>query len=48
MGENFKLTVQDSDLEFFLWRFEKRISLSEKKTPLQIYQTLIKDDFKHD
>ena len=37
MGRNFKFQVQDSDLEdFFLeiWRFEKQISLSEKKPPL--------------
>ena len=33
MGGNFKFKVQDSDLEYFfleIWRFEKRISLSEK------------------
>ena len=37
MGGNFKFQVQDSDLEYFIleiWRFEKRISLSEKKPPL--------------
>ena len=39
MGGNFKFQVQDSDLEcvfFEIWRFEKRISLSEKKVPLRI------------
>ena len=36
MGGNFKFQVQDSFLEFILeiWRFEKRIALSEKKSPL--------------
>ena len=32
-----KQLIQDSDLEWFffeIWRFEKRISLSEKKPPL--------------
>ena len=36
MGENFKFQVQDSDLEYFfleIWRFEKRIALSEKNPP---------------
>ena len=35
MGGNFKFQVQDSFLEYFfleIWRFEKRIALSEKKT----------------
>ena len=30
----FKFQAQDSDLEYFFWRFEKRITLTEKKTPL--------------
>jgi hypothetical protein len=30
MGGKFKFKVQDSDLEFFFFRFEKRIALSEK------------------
>ena len=39
MGVNFKFQVQDSFLEYFfffeIWRFEKRIVLSEKKPPLE-------------
>ena len=38
MGGNFKFQVQDSFLEYFfweIWRFEKRIALSEKKPPLE-------------
>ena len=37
MGGNFKFQVEDSFLEFFFFeilRFEKRITLFEKKTPL--------------
>ena len=37
MGGNFKFQVQDSFLEYLfleIWRFEKRIALSEKKAPL--------------
>jgi hypothetical protein len=37
IGGKFKFQVQDSDLEYFfleIWRFEKHISLSEKKPPL--------------
>jgi hypothetical protein len=37
MGGNLKFQAQDSFLEHFFWeigRFEKRISLSEKKAPL--------------
>ena len=37
MGGNFKFQVQDSFLEYFffeIWRSEKRIALSEKKSPL--------------
>ena len=40
ISEKFKLQVQDSDLEYFFWRFEKRISLSEKK-PLLTAKNLI-------
>ena len=36
MGGKFKFQVQDSDLEYLFWRFDKHISLSEKKTPLHI------------
>ena len=32
----FKFQDQDSDLEYFFWRFEKRIELSEKELPLQL------------
>ena len=38
MGRKFKFQVQDSDLEYIFLqtlRFEKRIALSEKKTPLE-------------
>ena len=31
MGGKFKFQVQDSDLEYLFWRFEKRNALSEKK-----------------
>ena len=37
MGGKFKFQAQDSFWEYFFWeigRFEKRISLSEKKAPL--------------
>ena len=34
MGGNLKFQVQDSDLEYLFWRFEKQISLSDKKPPL--------------
>ena len=33
-GGKFKFQVQDSFLEYFFWRFEKHIALSEKKPPL--------------
>ena len=40
MGGNFKFQAQDIFLEYFfiseIWRFEKQIALSEKKTPLAI------------
>ena len=32
MGGKFKFQVQDSDLEYLFWRFDKYIALSEKKT----------------
>ena len=35
MGRKFKFQVQDSDLEYLFWRFEKRITLSEKKPNLE-------------
>ena len=42
MGGNFKFQVQDSDLEYYLfWRFEKRISLSDKKPPLTALAKII-------
>ena len=34
IGKKFKFQAQDSDLDFFSWRFKKQIALSEKKTPL--------------
>ena len=34
MGGKFKFQVQDSDLAYLFWRFEKLIALSEKKLPL--------------
>ena len=34
IGGKFKFQVQDSDLEYFFWRSEKLIALSEKKPPL--------------
>ena len=30
----FKFQVQDSDLEYLFWRFDKHIALSGKKPPL--------------
>ena len=38
MGGKFEFQVQDSFLEYFfleIWKFEKRITLSEKKPPLE-------------
>ena len=35
-GGKFKFQVQDSFLEYFFWRFEKQIALSERKSPLAI------------
>ena len=37
LNMKFKFQVQDSFLNFFfeIWRFERRIALSEKKTPLE-------------
>ena len=40
----FKFKVQDSDLEYFIleiWRFEKHIALSEKKSPLETIQDFL-------
>ena len=34
MGGKFKFPVQDSDLEYLFWRFDRHIALSEKKLPL--------------
>ena len=34
IGGKFKFQAEDSFLEYFFWRFEKHISLSEKKPPL--------------
>ena len=34
MGGKFKFQVQDSDLEYLFWRFDRHIALSEKKLPL--------------
>ena len=34
MSGKFKFQIQDSDLEYFSWRFEKHITLSETKVPL--------------
>ena len=36
----FKFQAQDSDLEYLFWRFEKRIALFEKKTPLVQRETI--------
>ena len=37
MGGKFEFQVQDNDLEYLFWRFEKQIALSEKKLPLILY-----------
>ena len=34
MCGKFKFQVQDSDLEYLFWRFDRHIALSEKKLPL--------------
>ena len=34
MDGRFKFQVQDSDLEYLFWRFDKHIALSKKKLPL--------------
>ena len=34
IGRKFKFQVQDSDLEYFFWWFDKHITLSENKPPL--------------
>ena len=31
MSGKFKFQVQDSDLEYLFWRFDKKFALSEKK-----------------
>ena len=36
MGGKFEFQVQDSDLEYLFWRFDKHIALSEKKLPLAV------------
>ena len=44
MGGNFKFQVQDSFFGIFfgeIWRFEKRIALSEKKPPLVHWPNLL-------
>ena len=33
MGGKFECQVQDSDLEYLLWKFDKHITLSENKLP---------------
>ena len=38
MGGKFKFQVQDSDLEYLFWRFDKPITLSEKKLTLEAEQ----------
>ena len=37
----FKFQAQDSDLEYFFWRFEKQIALSEKNPPQQFIFSMI-------
>ena len=32
--------MQDSDLEYLIWQFDKRIILSEKKPPLGVPQKI--------
>ena len=34
MGGKLKFQVRDNELEYFFWRFDKHITLSEKKLPL--------------
>ena len=50
MGGKFKFQVQDSDLEYLFWRFDKHIALSEKKLPLEchnlkIFEAVIDNEF---
>ena len=40
VGGKFKFQAQDSFLEYFFWRFEKCITLSEKKPPLAVNKWL--------
>ena len=35
MGGKFKFQVQDSDMEYIFWRFDKHVAFSEKKLPLE-------------
>ena len=41
MGGKFKFQVQDSDLAYLFWRFEKLIALSEKKPSLENWLVLL-------
>ena len=41
MGGKFKLQVQDSDLEYLSWRFDKHIALPEKKIPLIVLELVV-------
>ena len=34
MGRKSKFQVPDSDLEYWFWRYDKHIAISEKKLPL--------------
>ena len=45
MGGNFEFQVQDSFLEYFFWRFEKRNALSEKTLPLDRILEFILDHY---
>ena len=36
MSGKFKFQIQDRDLEYLFWRFDKHIAFSEKKLPLII------------
>ena len=36
MGGKLKFEVQDHDLEYLFWIFDKHIALSEKKLPLEL------------
>ena len=43
MGGKFKFQVQDSDLEYLFWRFDKHIALSENKLPLSNVKKKVED-----